>query len=71
MLNSTQLVSLKVSQKQKQNIKYNMQKKSGFKPKKTEIEKNEINLLKTDRRSVFGLLKTVRFLFRSRFPAGL
>jgi hypothetical protein len=34
-------------------------------------ENRKQTLLKTDLRSVFGLLKTDRFRFRSRFPAGL
>jgi hypothetical protein len=54
------------SVKAKKTIKNIHAKKSGL-----NREKPKTDLLKTDRRSVLSVLKTDRFQFRSRFPAGL
>jgi hypothetical protein len=66
-----------ITHSQKQLSKEDIQKKLGklaaYVERKTDQnrENQKPIFLKTDRRSVFGLLKTDRFLFLSRFPAGL
>jgi hypothetical protein len=58
--------------KQKKLSQKIIQKKSGLGSKnRPESGKPKTDLLKTNRRSVFGFLKTDKFWFRSRIPAGI